>query len=225
MDRVSLSEDEKERFTGLLLQHLDALYSFAWWLTHRREEIEDLVQETCLHALRSAHQFESGTNLKAWLFSILKHEWMRRQRFAKREVLSDTFSDSSQLEGQEWAVEVDVIRSALQKDLDEALRALPEEYRSAILLFDPGVWCIGRGPHLQLRQEPQGSSDFRLRSQGPCRLGTGESRSEEHTSELQSPLNLVCRLLLEKKKKNNTNKENTTKYSRQSHTCNPTTTP
>ena len=37
------------------------------------------------------------------------------------------------------------------------------------------VWCIGRGPHLPLRQEPQGSSDFRLRSQGPCRLGTGES--------------------------------------------------
>ena len=37
------------------------------------------------------------------------------------------------------------------------------------------VWCIGRGPHLQLRQEPQGTSDFKLRSQGPCRLGTGES--------------------------------------------------
>ena len=37
------------------------------------------------------------------------------------------------------------------------------------------AWCIGRGPHLQLRQEPQGTSDFRLRSQGPCRLGTGES--------------------------------------------------
>src|SRR5574337_57255 len=37
------------------------------------------------------------------------------------------------------------------------------------------VWCIGRGPHLQLRQEPQGTSDFRLRSQGPCRLGRGES--------------------------------------------------
>ena len=37
------------------------------------------------------------------------------------------------------------------------------------------VWCIGRGPYLQLRQEPQGTSDCRLRSQGPCRLGTGES--------------------------------------------------
>ena len=37
------------------------------------------------------------------------------------------------------------------------------------------AWCVGRGPHLKLRQEPQGTSDFRLRSQGPCRLGTGES--------------------------------------------------
>jgi len=37
------------------------------------------------------------------------------------------------------------------------------------------AWCIGRGPHPQLRHEPQGTSDFRLRSQGPCRLATGES--------------------------------------------------
>lgn len=137
MDRESLSEDEKEQFSRSLLAHLDALYSFAWWLTHHREEIEDLVQETCLRALRSAHQFEPGTNLKAWLFSILKHEWMRRRHhLAKREVLSDTFSDNLQREGREWAIETDVIRAALQKDLDEALRALPEEYRSAVLLFD-----------------------------------------------------------------------------------------
>lgn len=63
MDRGSLSEDEKDQFTESLLQHLDALYSFAWWLTHHREEIQDLVQETCLRALQSAHQFEPGTNL------------------------------------------------------------------------------------------------------------------------------------------------------------------
>ncbi|MBI2882687.1 MAG: RNA polymerase sigma factor [Candidatus Methylomirabilis oxyfera] len=136
MDRVSLSEEEKDRFAKALLQHLDALYGFAWWLTHRREEIEDLVQETCLRALRSAHQFEPGTNLKAWLFSILKHEWFRRAGLAQREVLADSFSDNPEVPGQEWAVEVDVIRTALQKDLDEALRALPEEYRSAVLLFD-----------------------------------------------------------------------------------------
>src|SRR5574337_1189043 len=44
------------------------------------------------------------------------------------------------------------------------------------------AWRIGRGPHLQLRQEPQGTSDFRLRSQGPCRLGTGESGPVESWS-------------------------------------------
>ncbi|MDE2059420.1 MAG: RNA polymerase sigma factor [candidate division NC10 bacterium] len=136
MDRVSLSEDEKNRFTESLLEHLDALYSFAWWLTHRREEIEDLVQETCFRALRSAHQFQPGTNLKAWLFSIMKHEWMRRAGLAHREVSADSFSDNQGAGGQEWAVEIDIIRAALQKDLDEALRALPEEYRSAVLLFD-----------------------------------------------------------------------------------------
>src|SRR5574337_1358501 len=48
-------------------------------------------------------------------------------------------------------------------------------FRSRDLSALHWVWCIGRGPHLQLRQEPQGTSDFRLRSQGPCRLGTGES--------------------------------------------------
>ncbi len=136
MNRISLSEDEKDQFARSLLQHLDALYSFAWWLTHRREEIEDLVQETCLRALQSAHQFELGTNLKAWLFSILKHEWFRRARLAKREVLDDFFSDKQEVPGREWAIELDVILAVLQKDLDEALRALPEEYRSAVLLFD-----------------------------------------------------------------------------------------
>lgn len=134
--RLSLSEDEKDRFAGSLLRHLDALYGFAWWLTHRREEIEDLVQETLLRALRCAHQFESGTNLKAWLFSILKHEWFRRAGLARREVSGDSFSDNPEGPGREWAIETDVIRSALQKDLDEALRTLPEEYRSAVLLFD-----------------------------------------------------------------------------------------
>ena len=74
----------------------------------------------------------------------------------------------------------------------EALKPFFEENAGATVAMETGLccrwisalaslsglhwaWCIGRGPHLQLRQEPQGTSDFRLRSQGPCRLGTGES--------------------------------------------------
>jgi len=136
MDQPPLSEEEQQRFARALLQHLDALYSFAWWLSHRREESEELVQETCLRALRSAHQFQPGTNLKAWLFSILKHEWIRRAGLARREVPSEFSADAQKLLGHEGGPDAELIHSVLREDLDAALRALPEEYRSAVLLFD-----------------------------------------------------------------------------------------
>ena len=136
MDRPVLSEEEQRRFAQALLEHLDALHSFAWWLTHRREEIEELVQETCLRALRFAHQFQPGTNFKAWLFSILKHEWFRRTGLARREVQSDPALDDEVFRCQGGTPEAEVIKSALREDLDAALRRLPEEYRSTVLLFD-----------------------------------------------------------------------------------------
>ncbi len=136
MDRSSLSEDEQRRFGQALLEHLDALYSFAWWLTHRREEIEELVQETCLRALRFAHQFQPGTNFKAWLFSILRNEWFRRLGLARREVQGDPPLEEQVLRSQGGTPEAELIKAAVREDLDAALRALPEEYRSAVLLFD-----------------------------------------------------------------------------------------
>ncbi|CBE68973.1 MAG: RNA polymerase sigma factor [Candidatus Methylomirabilis oxygeniifera] len=160
MNRPSLPEEERDRFARSLLQHLDALYSFAWWLTHRREEIDDLVQETLLRAMRSAHQFQSGTNLKAWLFSILKHEWFRRAGLTRREVAADSFSDNEEAPDREWAIETDVIRSALQKDLDEALRTLPEEYRSAVLLFD--LYEFSLKETAQILAVPDGTVKSRL---------------------------------------------------------------
>ncbi|MBZ0169965.1 ECF RNA polymerase sigma factor SigR [Candidatus Methylomirabilis lanthanidiphila] len=160
MDRPSLPAEERDRFARSLLQHLDALYSFAWWLTHRREEIDDLVQETLLHALRSAHQFQSGTNLKAWLFSILKHEWFRRTGLARREIATDSFPDNQEVSNEEWAIETDVIRAVLRKDLDEALYTLPEEYRSAVLLFD--LYEFSLKETAQILAVPDGTVKSRL---------------------------------------------------------------
>ncbi len=136
MDRPSLSEEEEQRFARALLQQLDALYSFAWWLTNRREESQELVQETCVRALRFAHQFQPGTNLKAWLFSILKHEWFRRAEQARREVLPDQGTGTEESFGRTGVADVGLAQAPLREDLDAAIRALPEEYRSAVLLFD-----------------------------------------------------------------------------------------
>ena len=66
-------------FAQAALSHLDSLYGTALRLTRRAQNAEDLVQDTYLKAFRSAHQFEPGTNLKAWLFTIL-HNTFRNMR-------------------------------------------------------------------------------------------------------------------------------------------------
>ena len=63
-----------------LLEHLDALYRYALALTELRTEAEDLVQETCLRALRAEAQFRPGGSLKSWLFTILRHVFLNQKR-------------------------------------------------------------------------------------------------------------------------------------------------
>src|SRR3954452_7054856 len=67
-------------FAQAALSHLDSLYGTALRLTRQPQDAEDLVQNTYLKAFRAAHQFQPGTNLKAWLFTILHNTYRNDRR-------------------------------------------------------------------------------------------------------------------------------------------------
>jgi RNA polymerase sigma-70 factor (ECF subfamily) len=131
---------DREGFEREALVHLDAVYRTALRLSGDPANAEDLVQETMLKALRAWHQFEPGTNAKAWLLTILRNTYINQLRAAKhRSATVDVnaveaftvFRDvqDADPEGTFFAAIVD----------DEVLRAidtLPPEFREVLILSD-----------------------------------------------------------------------------------------
>jgi len=124
-------------FHAQALQHLDALYNFAMYLTKRPPDADDLVQETYLRAFRFSHRFQPGTHLRAWLFQILRNTFLTFYRVREREapVAEDGVPD--------WdppmfhdAPEDDGATMEAHTDLERAMRRLPEEFRTVLLLAE-----------------------------------------------------------------------------------------
>ena len=124
-------------FQRQVLTHLDALYNFAMYLSKRPADAEDLVQETYLRAFRFSHRFQPGTHLRAWLFQILRNTFLTFYRVREREapVAEDGVP--------EWdapmfhdAPEDDGTAMDAHTDLERAMRRLPEEFRTVLLLTE-----------------------------------------------------------------------------------------
>ena len=126
-------------FTQEALSHLDSLYGVALRLTRRPSDADDLVQETYLKAFRFASSFQRGTNLKAWLFTILHNTWRNKLRHDRRdpiEVDSETVDRAATTVEHEETPEQLLQRATLDTDLKAALDALPEAFRTAVWLRD-----------------------------------------------------------------------------------------
>jgi RNA polymerase sigma-70 factor (ECF subfamily) len=128
------------------LAFADALHNLARYLTGNETDAEDLVQETYARALRAQHQFAPGTNLKAWLFRILRNTFLssyRRQRNDPTVGGLDTVA--TEAEGaapDDWLlgdVELDRLRKVVAEEIEAALMTLSEESRTVILLDLEGL--------------------------------------------------------------------------------------
>src|SRR5690349_4561018 len=75
---------DPEAFRAEVLTFLEPLYGAAMRLTRNRADAEDLVQDTLVKAFRFSDRFEAGTNLRAWLYTILHNTWRNRRRDAAR---------------------------------------------------------------------------------------------------------------------------------------------
>ncbi len=128
------------------LAYVDTLHNLARYLTGNDAEAEDLVQETYARALRAADKFAPGTNLKAWLFRILRNTFIslyRRQRRDPTVGGLDTVDPGVEPPGQtDWLrgdIELDRLRNVVAEDIEKALMSLSEEARTVILLDLEGL--------------------------------------------------------------------------------------
>ena len=131
--------EPEDQFARDALAYVDSLYGTALRLTRRPADAEDLVQETYLKAFRASAQFERGTNLKAWLFTILHNTFRNLRRHDVRspvDVDSETVEHAADLVAQDQTPEQLLTRDTLDADLQAALDALPDAFRQAVWLRD-----------------------------------------------------------------------------------------
>jgi RNA polymerase sigma-70 factor (ECF subfamily) len=126
------------------LAHADSLHNLARYLTRSETAAEDLVQETYVRALKSAAQFTPGTNLKAWLFRILRNAHLSRYRSERHDPLDPSADQGEAAEAlqagpprDEFSLEQ--TRRLVAGDIEAAMAALGEDARTVILLDLEGL--------------------------------------------------------------------------------------
>ncbi len=122
--------EEKDDFKRLMLAALPALRAFAVSLSGQQDKADDLVQDTIMKAWGKRDSFEMGTNIKAWLFTILRNEFYSQMRKRGREV-----QDTEGYHTERLAVHPAQYGSLDLQDFRNALNQLPDDQREAIILI------------------------------------------------------------------------------------------
>jgi len=142
--------NRRKEFEDIAMEHLDSLYNMAIRLVYNKEAAEDLVQETYLKAYRFFDTFQKGTNIKAWLFKILRNTFINKYRkmvnlpseifYEDVESVNSNLSYKQESDSAELTDTLETkyndLGNLMEDDVKHAIDSLPIEYKEAILLSD-----------------------------------------------------------------------------------------
>jgi RNA polymerase sigma-70 factor, ECF subfamily len=143
-DKSGTGADRRKRFEDEALPHLDALYTMAIRLARNPDDANDLLQETVLRAYRFFHQFETGTNCRAWMLTILFNNFRNGYRkYSREQPASSAEEFERKVEGESLRIdpagsnpEALLSGHGMEGEVETALGGLPAEFREAIILVD-----------------------------------------------------------------------------------------
>ncbi|MCG6961278.1 sigma-70 family RNA polymerase sigma factor [bacterium BMS3Abin03] len=141
--RHRIEEKKQNDFENAIMLHKHALYNYALKIAANSDDASDLVQETYYKAYKNYHQFENGTNSKAWIFMILKNTFINSYRKVKREPLKVDYDDIEEIydklkydQSKSNNLDLDYYHNLFDDELSNALANLPLKLKDVFLLYD-----------------------------------------------------------------------------------------
>lgn len=139
-ERESAAERKAAAFEREALPHLNAVYRFALSLANDASYAEDLAQETLLNAFRSWHRYRPGTNIRAWLFTILRNLAISNHRRTRNHFHPCDFSELegtlTMLDSEDGDVERRTLDRVAAERVLSAMQMLSADFREALVLRD-----------------------------------------------------------------------------------------
>lgn len=130
-------------FNKEFMPEVDALYNFAYHLTHSEADANDLVQETYLKAFKAVDSYHEGTNAKAWLFRILKNNFINDYRKKSNRPTQVEYEEIVNFHDEEDSqyssysdLRLEMFQHMMGDEVTNALNSLPVDFRIVILLCD-----------------------------------------------------------------------------------------
>jgi RNA polymerase sigma-70 factor (ECF subfamily) len=132
-----------KEFEHEAVPHMDVLYNYALRMTSNPDDAKDLVQETFLKAYRFWDKYEKGTNIRAWLFRIMKNSYINRYRKETKEPETVDYNDIQNFyhtiryeSSDPNDLQEKIFGGLLEDDVAHALESLPEDFRTVVILCD-----------------------------------------------------------------------------------------